>query len=191
MFRIISPVAIALAAVLGATRGAVAQPPKPPSPKDFVMAASQTDHYEIEAARVAEVESQDPRVREFAQEMIRDHTHANDALRQAAKTSGLPAPEPGMSSDQAMFLSTLQSLRGAEFDKAYVRQQVLAHTQAVAVSETFAAKGSDENLRNAASSGLPTIRRHLKLAQELQADIDRGGNRHVTGRDAANRPVRR
>ena len=135
------------------------------------MAASQSDEYEIQSGRVAEVQSNDARVREFAQHMIRDHTRTSENLRQAAITSGLQQPEPGLSSDQARLLSSLQSLRGAEFDRTYARQQALAHTQAQAVNESFAEGGSNLNLRNAAESALPIIRDHLKMAQRLRVDI--------------------
>ncbi len=162
--------AIALAAVLG-SRGAEAQTPIPPSPQDFVVAAAQSDQYEILAANVAVVQAQDPRVRAFAEAMIRDHSRLTENLRQAAVASGLPSPGPGLSSDQAALLSGLQGLRGAEFDKAYARQQDLAHTQAVAVEGSFADAGADPNLRKAAQAALPTIEDHLKQAQKLRAEV--------------------
>jgi putative membrane protein len=140
-------------------------------PKDFVMAASQSDQYEILAASVASVQGRDPRVRTFAQEMIRDHARLSEELCKAATASGLPAPERGMSSVQAMLLSSLQSVRGPDFDKTYARQQELAHAQAVAVEESFARAGSDPNLRMAAQSALPSIREHLKKAQQLRVDV--------------------
>jgi putative membrane protein len=162
--------AIALAVIIGG-RGAQAQTPIPPSPKDFVMAASQSDQYEILAARVASVQGQDPRVRTFAQEMIQDHTRLSEELSKAATAAGLPLPERGMSSDQAILLGSLQSLRGSDFDKTYARQQELAHAQAVAVDESFATAGSDPNLRKAAQSALPSIREHSKMAQQLRVDV--------------------
>jgi putative membrane protein len=162
--------AIALAVIIGGHE-AQAQTPIPPSPKDFVMAASQSDQYEVLAARVASLQGQDPRVRTFAQEMIEGHTRLAEDLRKAAGASGLPPPEPGTSSDQASLLSSLQSVRGADFDKTYARQQELAHAQAVAVEESFATKGSDPNLRKAAQSALPSIRDHLKKAQQLRVDV--------------------
>jgi putative membrane protein len=85
----------------------------------------------------------------------------------------LPSPEPGTSSDQASLLSSLQSVRGPDFDKTYARQQELAHAQAVAVEESFATAGSDSNLRKAAQSALPSIRDHLKKAQQLRVDVGR------------------
>ena len=162
--------AIALAVIVGG-HGAQAQTSIPPSPKDFVMAASQSDQYEILAARVAAVQGQDPRVRTFAQEMIQEHTRLAEDLSKAAAASGLRPPEPGMSSDQAMLLSSLQSVPGPDFDKTYSRQQELAHAQAVAVEESFSTAGSDPNLRKAAQSALPSIRDHLKKAQQLRVDV--------------------
>ena len=76
-----------------------------------------------------------------------------------------------MSSDQAMLLSSLQSVRGPDFDKTYARQQEMVHAQALAVEESFAMAGSDSNLRKAAQSALPSIRDHLKKAQQLRVDV--------------------
>ena len=161
--------AMALAVIVGG-HGAQAQTPIPPSPKDFVLAASQNDQYEVLAASVASVQGQDRRVRTFAQEMIQEHTRLAEDLRKAAAASGLPSPEPGISSDQASLLSSLQSVRGPDFDKTYARQQELVHAQAVAVEESFATAGSDSNLRKAAQSALASIRDHLKKAQ-LRVDV--------------------
>ena len=162
--------AIALAFALSC-RGTLAQTPIPPSPPNFVMTAAQSDQYEILAAQAATVQALDPRVQAFAQRMIQDHTRLTDDLRQAAVAAGLPSPKSGLSSDQAALLSSLQSLRGAEFDKTYARQQVLAHTQAVVVHESFADAGADPSLRKAAGAALPTLKDHLMMAQQLRADV--------------------
>jgi putative membrane protein len=135
------------------------------------MDASQSDKYEIEAARVAEVEGRDPRVRSFAQQMIVDHARLDEDLRRAAAASGMSPPQPGMSSDEAALLSSLQSVRGADFDRTYARQQALAHAQAVAVEGSFATAGLDPNLRKAAQSALPMIQDHLRGAQQLRDQV--------------------
>jgi putative membrane protein len=150
---------------------ASAQTPMPPSAEDFVMAASQSDQYEIEAARVATAQSRNPRVVSFAQMMIQEHTRMSADLRAAASASKLPAPDSGMSSDQATLLSSLQSERGTDFDKTYARQQVLAHEQAKAVVGSYATAGSDANLRKTARSAFPTIRQHLEMAQKLAGQL--------------------
>ena len=162
--------AAALALAMGCA-GARAQTAIPPSPKDFAMDAAQSDQYEILAAHVAEIQGQDPRVHAFAEQMIRDHGRLREDLRKATAAAGLPPSEPSLSGDQASLLAALQGLRGADFDKAYARQQVLAHTQAAAVEDSFATGGADANLRKAAQSALPVIQDHLKMAQQLRTEL--------------------
>ena len=173
MSKTVSWATTALIVAVGC-HAAQAQTPIPPSPKDFVLAAAQSDQYEIMAAHLADVQGQDAHIRTFAQAMIRDHTRLTEDLRKAATASGLPPPSSGMSSDEAALLSGLQGLRGAEFDKAYARQQELAHAQAVAVEDSFATGGADANLKQAAQTALPTIQDHLKIAQQLRVEV--GGN---------------
>jgi predicted outer membrane protein len=71
--------------VIIGVHGAQAQTPIPPSPKDFVMAESQSDQYEVLAASVASVQGQDRRVRTFAQEMIQEHTRIVEDLRKSGR----------------------------------------------------------------------------------------------------------
>ncbi len=159
-----------LAAVAVAASGApaLAQPP-PSGPDDFVSAVAGADAYEMMAARVALVESKDARVRGFATEMLRDHAAALSSLQDAARRSGLTPPEGGVGGDQTQLLAALQGLRGPDFDKAYARQQVLAHRQAAATEGGYLAKGSDPNLRRVAEADVAMIRGHLQAAQDLQA----------------------
>jgi putative membrane protein len=162
-----------LAAGLVTAAGAQAptRTPIPPNAKDFAQDAAQSNQYEIEAAWVARTQSQTPSVRAFADQMIEDHTRAQASIRQAATESGLPPPPPAMSSDQASLLAALQSLRGADFDKLYARQQVLAHSQALAVERSYASEGTDGALRKAARSDVPMIQHHLDMAMKLAAAL--------------------
>jgi putative membrane protein len=143
----------------------------PPSSEDFAMASAQSDAYEIDAARVAEVEAQDPRIREIAKQMIQDHTTMRDALKAAALKSDLPPPPDIPNPDQARMLYALQSLKGHDFDREYVVQQVVAHQGALTVQEEYARIGTDPNLMQAANSALPMIRHHLDLVGQLKSSI--------------------
>ena len=157
--------ALVLAGLLAAP--ALAQPP-PVSPQDFVNAAGGADGYEIMAAHVALTESHDTGVRAFAQEMVREHTAALSSLAAAAGRAGLEPPSGSVGGDQTMLLAALQGLRGADFDKAYVRQQVLAHRQALATEGGYARMGSNADLKAAAQADLPMIERHLQRAHDLK-----------------------
>ena len=164
-------VALALSLCCG---GALAQTAIPPAPADFVTMRSQSDHYETLAAAVALIQGADPRVRAFAETMLRDHARTAEDLRSAAMAAGLPPPPPGLSSDEAALLSGLQGVRGHDFDRAYARQQVVAHAAAVAMEESFAGAGANPALRTAAQAGLPVIRSHLVAARQLAKDLGGG-----------------
>ena len=53
-----------------------------------------------------------------------------------------------------MLLSALQSLRGADFDRAYARQQVLVHRAARATEGGYARDGGDPNLKAVATANV-------------------------------------
>jgi putative membrane protein len=133
-------IVLAVASALGGEE-AIAQTAIPPAAQDFALSATQSDQYEILAGRDALAKSQNSSIRGFAQEMIDDHIHTSETLRQAVSAAGLPQPPSAMSGDQTMMLSALQSLRGVEFDQAYARQQVLSHRQALAVADSYAKSG--------------------------------------------------
>ena len=165
------PATLAAAAAVAAALGAAAwaAPPPPTPTRDFVQAAAQFDQFEILEGRVATVEGRDPRVRAFAQQMIEAHMGTTEALGRAAASAGLPPPPPSLSGDQAMLLGALQAQRGPEFDKTYVRHQVLGHQQALVVEQGYADGGADTSVRAAARAAVPLIRGHLDMARQLCA----------------------
>jgi putative membrane protein len=142
--------------------------PRTPTPQDFAESAAQSDGYELAAAQDARAQSRSPQVRTFAEQMLADHARTGQALRDAALASGLAPPQPHVGGDQMRFLAGLQSLRGTEFDREYVRQQVLAHTSALTTMRSYAAKGSDPNLRRAAAFAMPIIEHHLQMARQMK-----------------------
>jgi putative membrane protein len=142
--------------------------PKMLTPPEFVQSAAQSDGYELAAAQDALAQSRSPQVRTFAEQMLADHARVEQALRDAAVASGLAPPQPHVGGDQMRFLASLQSLRGSDFDREYARQQVLAHTSALTTMRSYAASGSDANLRRAAAFVMPIIERHLLLARQMK-----------------------
>ena len=147
---------------------AKAQTAMVPSTKDFVAAAAQSDHFEITEAQTALAQSHDPGVRAFAQEMIQAHTRTSHALQSAAVKGGVGLPPPGLSGDQQKMLSALQSQRGADFDRTYLKQQVLGHQVALVLEHGYAAEGENPDVRQAARAAVHVIQRHLAMAQQLR-----------------------
>jgi predicted outer membrane protein len=65
-------------------------------------------------------------------------------------------------------LDSLKSLKGANFDKAYISKVGLeGHKQAIAAFEREISDGQNADLKNAAEKALPTIKEHYQMAQRL------------------------
>jgi putative membrane protein len=137
--------------------------------REFVQAAVQTDTFEILEAQTVLAQSTDPQVRAFAQQMIEAHSATSAALKAAATRAGLEPPPEALSSDQSALLGALQSLRGPEFDKMYIRHQALGHRSALVTEQTYATSGDQSDVRAAAASAVPAIAHHLQMAEQMQA----------------------
>lgn len=148
--------------------------PMAPTPEAFAQSAAQSDGYELAAAQTALAQSRNAQVRRFADQMLADHARIGKALRDAASASGLAPPQPHVGGDQMRFLAGLQSLRGTEFDREYARQQFLAHTSALTTMRSYAAKGSDPNLRRAAAFAVPIVEHHLQMARQMKDELGGG-----------------
>jgi putative membrane protein len=70
-----------------------------------------------------------------------------------------------------MFLASLQSQRGPDFDKTYIKQQVLAHHAALATQQGYAASGDNQSMRQVAAQTVPVITHHLQMAEQLMAAL--------------------
>ena len=68
-------------------------------------------------------------------------------------------------------LAALQSLREPEFDRAYWKQQVLAHHSALTTTQQYATNGDSPAVRKVATSAVPIISAHLAMAERMMAKV--------------------
>ncbi|HYS68488.1 MAG TPA: DUF4142 domain-containing protein [Paraburkholderia sp.] len=135
-----------------------------PADQQFMQNAGQADATEIAASKMALKNSSDPKVKQFAQQMIAEHTKLSRSMAALASKKRLAATS---SADSAL-VGKLQTLKGKEFDQAYVEQIGLeAHQRAVDLFEQESRSGTDAQLKAAAAHALPIIKHHLAMAQQL------------------------
>jgi putative membrane protein len=65
----------------------------------------------------------------------------------------------------------LEKMSGAEFDRAYVQGQVADHQKTAQLLEYEIGSGQDVELKSFASEILPIVLQHLRIAQEIQAEL--------------------
>jgi len=164
-----------VALIMGGAVPALAQTPPPPPPPEakasatpYVMAAGMSDQFEIQSSQIALQKSQNPAVRQFAQMLIAHHTQTTQTLMAAARSAGMTPPPPMLEPMQADMIAQLQGApAGPGFDRLYITQQIPAHQMALALHQTFAARGDVPALRTAAASAVPIVQQHLTEAQRM------------------------
>ena len=171
----------------------------PLAPQDFVTKASWASDKEIALGEMALDKSQNPAVTNFAARMIRDHTRINDHLVRIADREGLsfvstnsfgPESWQGMdmqnfkglpaealmtpnnsTNDDLMQAKYLDSLSGADFDRAYADCAVMDHTNAVQLFTDASQTLPDKELKRFAQRTLPVLREHYRMAVRMQKAV--------------------
>jgi putative membrane protein len=136
----------------------------------FAVAAAQGGLAEVAFGKLAEVQGGSDAVRGFGRRMVQDHGRANDRLAELAKAAGIVLPDKLDPEHQAIH-HRLKGLRGADFDRAYVASQIGDHQITAQLLEYEIGAGQDEGLKAFASESLPKIFEHLRMAQDLSAEM--------------------
>jgi putative membrane protein len=143
----------------------------PTMAKDYVNQAAMSDMFEVQAGKVATQKSKDTEVKNFAEQMVKDHTQTTDMLKQALSQDNKDiTPPTDLDGAHKQMLTRLEDASDADFNKAYMDMQVQGHQQALKLHETYASRGDDPKLKSFAKEVVPKIKEHLAMAQR----IDRG-----------------
>jgi putative membrane protein len=137
----------------------------------FYKAAAQGGLSEVDLATLAQERSTDPKVKDFAAMMVKDHSAANEKLEALASSKNVSLPSSGGAAERAT-KTQLEALSGAAFDKSYIKSQLKAHTDTVALLKKEISTGQDAQAREFAQSILPTVQSHLKAIRTLAMEDD-------------------
>ena len=120
--------------------------------------------------------SQNEQVRQFAQTMIRDHRGVNEqAVALATRLGVTPADNDvsrGLSSDAQTARTRIESLSGAEFDRAYMEREVAYHAAVLdALDQTLIPNATNAELRSLLETARGAVAAHLEHARSLSASL--------------------
>ena len=142
----------------------------------IVVAANNAD---IEGGKLAQTKATDPKVKEFAQRMVTDHGGVNKAATDLVTRLGVTPEENPASQQQTQAgeaaRQKLQGLSGAEFDRAYIANEVTYHQGLLdAINSTLIPSAQNPELKALLEQTRPAVEAHLKHAQELQTSLGQG-----------------
>jgi putative membrane protein len=145
--------------------------PTDPQIAHIAYTAGQLD---IAAAKQAQKMSKNKEVRGFANDMVRDHTAVNkQALALVKKLNVKPEDNDtsrALTKQAEEKRNELSKLKGADFDKAYIANEVAYHkTVNGALEGTLIPSASNPELKNLLQTGLKIFQGHQQHAEHIAA----------------------
>lgn len=152
-------------AAAGATNDPTTQT-SPAQDKIFVKKALEGSMAEVQLGQLALQKSNDEQVKQFAQQMVDDHTKLIDDMKPLAEKMGVAVP----SSPSKMEMKTmdkLKTLNGDAFDQAYIKDMVKDHKADSAEFNHEAGATQNAELRQTVENGDKVIEMHLQHIEQI------------------------
>ena len=134
--------------------------------QQFVKKAAAGGLAEVKLSELANDRASDPKVKEFATQMVTDHTQANDELKPIAESNKIPVPTK-LTGEHEVAYKHLEKLSGAKFDAAYIKIMVTDHDKTVSAFEEASSKVKDPSLKAFVDKTLPVLRQHKEHIHEI------------------------
>jgi len=162
-----------VSSLLAAASAASAQGVTDAQIASIVVTANQVD---IDAGNLAAAQSGNAEVKAFGQLMVKDHTGVNkSATDLVTRLKVTPQDNPTSESLKAGGVTNvahLKTLKGADFDRAYVDHEVAYHQQVLdALDKTLIPGAKNEELKALLVKVRPAFVAHLEHAKMLQASM--------------------
>lgn len=140
------------------------------APAAFMTEAARGGMAEIELSRLATTKSQNAEVKQYANQMIQDHTNASAELKQLAGKKSVTLPTD-LDAEHKALKDKLSNLSGAAFDREYVNAMVADHEKTVDLFEAQAGGGTDADAKAFAAKTLPKLQGHLDMIKGMQTKM--------------------
>ena len=139
----------------------------------IVVTANQVD---IDAGKLAASKATNPEIKKFGQQMVADHTGVNKEAT-ALVTKLKVTPEDNSTSQSLKAggdknIAHLENLNGAEFDKAYIDNEVTYHQAVIdAIDKTLVPSAQNAELKALLVKVRPAFVAHLEHAKMIQSSL--------------------
>jgi putative membrane protein len=139
----------------------------------FVNDAATGGEIEVALGKVAADKGSTDEVKKFGQQMVDDHSKANDELKALASQKGvdLAKAQEKAAKETKTKSDKMAKLEGAAFDKAYIDDMVKDHEKDVKEFQTASEKASDPDIKAFAAKQLPILQHHLEMAKDAQKSV--------------------
>ncbi len=147
--------------------------PSDPQIVGIVQTANQLD---IGEAKLALKKTKNDEVKQFAQQMIDDHTKLMNSVNDLGKKLNVTPEDSDTSkslkSADAAETKKLRGMKGKAFDKEYIDHEVAFHQQVIdAASNVLIPNAQNAELKSALQGAAPLLQGHLEHAKQIQSSL--------------------
>jgi putative membrane protein len=132
----------------------------------FIPKAASGGMAEVQLGKLAAEKGASQEVKDFGDRMVKDHSKANDELKEVAGKMNVMVPEKVDPKHQAT-IEKMSALTGAAFDKAYVKGMVKAHKEDITLFESADKEVKNEDLKKFIENTLPVMKEHLAMIEKF------------------------
>lgn len=150
--------------------------------RSFLQEVSQDNLSEVKTAKMVEEKTQDPAIRQYAKDLVNDHTQAEQQLSSVA-TSVHVTLRSQPNAKQTAAYDHLKTLSGKQLDVAFVKDNLRDHQKDIQKFDGEIKNSQDPSVKDFAAAMLPHLQDHIRLAEDL------AGNMDMTGKAGLNHPT--
>lgn len=132
----------------------------------FAVSAANGGMAEVELGKLAQQKAQSAQVKDFGAMMVQDHSKANAALMDLAKSKNIALPD-SISADEQKLKADLSAKSGADFDKAYVQAMLDDHKKDIKEFEQASKIVKYPEMTAFINQTLPVLKKHLAAIQQI------------------------
>lgn len=140
----------------------------PKATQTFIDKVAVANKFEIDTSQLELKYGKRADVKNFAQQMIDDHTKAGQDFKASLQEAKIEAPKDALDvTHMAKYAKLRVFTTESGFDAAYIDEQLQAHKDAVALFKDYSTTGPEGPVKAFAQKTLPTLEHHLTMAQDL------------------------
>lgn len=139
--------------------------------RNIVAMTMDSDSSEVALAQSVRGKLSDPRLRDFAQTLIDDHSRSLAQLKALSAATGITPDRPQLDSipqETEHLMTRFGSMApGAAFDTAFANHEVRDHHSDIGDVQDMAEWATNDQLKNALNAMFPVLEKHLRIAESL------------------------
>jgi putative membrane protein len=140
--------------------------------RTFVTDAMQAGESEVKMGKLAEQNGSSAEVKRLGRRLVDDHQKANTQLEKLAKKYNVTMKEADRSASSE--LQELTNLKGADFDRSFLRTAVSQHEKAIEKFQKEVRDGENAEVKQFAAKNIATLEEHLRIATDLRNQKPQG-----------------